>query len=305
MFLVALVAVLVSGCVDGSKPVAGPGAAPVRFTVPEGASVAKVATALEKQGVVRSAGYLKKLSKGKIQPGLYALSPSDTPEVILQKLEKGEVMATKVTLPEGYTLKKIAARLKEKGVIPDAEAFITLATEPENLEGYLFPDTYFFPPDIEPKAVLAQLRANLDKRVGSLANWKVKSKREILTVASLIEREAETDADRAKIAGVIYNRIARKMRLQIDATVQYALPEHKARLTFADLKIDSPYNTYTIEGLPPGPICSPGLASIQAALHPEKSEFLYYVQGTDKGHLFAKTFAEHKANIARVRGKHG
>jgi UPF0755 protein len=125
---------------------------------------------------------------------------------------------------------------------------------------------------------------------------------QIVTVASLIEREAETDEDRPRIAGVIYNRLARNQRLEIDATVQYARKQHKSRLLFRDLDVDSPYNTYRHSGLPPGAIACPGLPSIEAALAPEKSTYLYYVAGPDgKSHLFARTFAEHTANIARVR----
>ena len=305
LFCGVLATLALSGCSDSSKPVASGTAPTVRFTVPEGAGLFKVAGQLEQKKLIRSAKYLRQLGKKPIQPGLYELSPSETPEQILQKLEKGETIATRVTIPEGFTLKKIAARLKEKGVIADEDAFLTLATEPENLEGYLFPDTYFFAPGISPEAVIAQMRSNFTARVETGMDWDNKSRAEIITVASLVEREAVTDADRPKIAGVIYNRLARHIKLEIDATVQYALPEHKARLLYSDLKIDSPYNTYRVVGLPPGPICSPGLASIQAALKPEKHDYLYYVLGaTGKGHVFAKTFAEHKINVVQYRKTH-
>lgn len=300
-----LATLALAGCSDPSKPVATGNAPAVRVTVSEGAGLFKVAGQLEQKKLIRSAKYLRQLGKKPIQPGLYEFSPSETPEQILQKLEKGETIATRVTIPEGFTLKKIAARLKEKGVITDDDAFLTLATEPENLEGYLFPDTYFFAPGITPEAVIAQMRSNFTARVETGMDWDNKSRAEIITVASLVEREAVTDADRPKIAGVIYNRLARHMKLEIDATVQYALPEHKARLLYSDLKIDSPYNTYRVVGLPPGPICSPGLSSVQAALQPEKHDYLYYVLGaTGKNHVFAKTFAEHKINVAHYRKTH-
>ena len=120
-----------------------------------------------------------------------------------------------------------------------------------------------------------------------------------VTVASLVEREAKIDQDRPLIAGVIYNRLRIGMPLQVDATIEYALPEHKAELSFGDLKIDSPYNTYLRAGLPPTPIANPGSASLQAAFHPARTDALYYVYCGNGHHVFAKTLAEHQANVAR------
>jgi UPF0755 protein len=119
----------------------------------------------------------------------------------------------------------------------------------------------------------------------------------------MIEREAEVEPDRAMIAGVIYNRLSRHMRLEIDATVQYARGQHKERLLFKDLEIDSPYNTYKVTGLPPGPICCPGLPSLEAAIHPETHDYLFYVARLDGSHVFSRTFAEHRRNIAQIRGR--
>ena len=120
-----------------------------------------------------------------------------------------------------------------------------------------------------------------------------------VTVASLVEREAKNEADRPKIAAVIYNRLRMRMPLQVDATIEYALPEHKSELSFADLRIDSPYNSYVHAGLPPTPIANPGLRSLLAALHPARTEDLYYVYCGNGRHVFAKTLAEHQANVAR------
>ena len=285
--------IVLSGCGGDGRPVAEPGAAPLEVSIPEGASITRVGQLLEGKHVIRSAGYFKRVATGKIFPGLYAFSPSDSPEAIYQKLAHGDVSSTKVTIPEGFTIQKIAAKLKEKGVLTDDTEFLQLT---QGLEGQLFPDTYAFAKTVTAKEIVQQLQEHFKKQTKGLPLTP-----EALIVASLIEREAETDEDRPKIAGVIYNRIQKNMRLQIDATVQYILPQHKARLLFADLKTPSPYNTYLHAGLPPGPICSPGLASIKAALAPEKSDFLFYVQGEGKGHIFAKTFEEHRANIARVR----
>ena len=290
----ATVALLILvGCGNDGRPVVGPGAAAVELVVPEGASISRVGTLLEEKHLIRSAGYFKKVAAGTILPGTYAFSPSDTPEAIYQKLHVGDVAATRVTIPEGFTIKKIAARLVEKNILTDDTEFLLLTN---GLEGQLFPDTYAFPKNTTPKEIVQQLTRHFHKQTDAL-----KLTPETLIVASLVEREAETDEDRPRIAGVIYNRLKKNMRLQIDATVQYVLPQHKSRLLFADLKTPSPYNTYLHTGLPPGPICSPGLASLKAALAPEQHDYLFYVQGEGKGHIFARTFEEHRANIVRIR----
>ncbi|MCX6367185.1 MAG: endolytic transglycosylase MltG [Armatimonadetes bacterium] len=285
--------IVLSGCGGDGRPAAGPGATPLEVRIPEGASITRVGQLLEEKHVIRSASYFKRVATGTILPGLYAFSPSDSPEAIYQKLARGDVSSIKVTFPEGFTIKKMAAKLIERGVLTDDTEFLQLT---QGLEGQLFPDTYAFSKTVTAKEIVPQLQQHFQKQTKGLSLTP-----EALIVASLIEREAETDEDRPKIAGVIYNRIRKKMRLQIDATVQYILPQHKARLLFSDLKTPSPYNTYLHAGLPPGPICNPGLASIKAALAPEKSDNLFYVQGEGKGHIFAKTFEEHRANIARVR----
>jgi UPF0755 protein len=301
----------------GSEAVGG-AARVVRVTVAPGAALAAVGKDLKERGLIRSPLVFGLLGRGMtLQPGAYDVSASETPRQLLRRLANGDVATVKVTFPEGFTVEKIARRLKEKGVIADETGFLTLVTQkgntlkasfppPTNLEGYLFPDTYSFPVGATEKQVAQQMLSLFDRLVakGKAEDIK-KSKRslaEIVTVASLIEREAETDEDRPKIAGVIYNRLARNQRLEIDATVQYARKEHKSRLLFRDLDVDSPYNTYRHSGLPPGAIANPGLPSIEAAINPEKSSYLYYVAGPDgKSHLFGRTFAEHTANIARAR----
>ena len=302
-----------------SKPVGPPSASPVRIYIAKGMSVQKVGNTLQWKGVVKSSLYFTQLAHGsKIRPGIYELSPAETPSQILKHLAIGETNTTRVTIPEGFTVRQIATRLKEKGVLSasDAPVFIALCTEqgktlkadfplPDNLEGYLFPDTYEFEPGRTPPQVAQTLLDNFSQRVRGKIPRSVSLDR-VLNIASMVEREAEIDKDRPLIAGVIENRLKHDMRLELDATVQYALEAsggvHKSRLMFSDLKIDSPYNTYKVKGLPPTPICSPGLPSIEAALAPAQHNYLFYVAGKDgKAHLFAKTFAEHQANIARVR----
>ena len=272
---------------------------------------------LESAGVIRSAaawGYLARHST--IHPGVYDLSPTERPAVILRHLVRGEVAHIRVTFPEGFTVRQIAHRLARVKAIADEDAFYRLATTqgttfqasfplPAHLEGYLYPDTYRFPVGATDAEIIQQMVSTFDRVIAAPheaeARVSGRSLADTVNIAAMVEREAETDADRAPIAGVIVNRLARRMRLEIDATVQYAQGVHKTRLFFRDLKIQSPYNTYLVPGLPIGPICNPGRASIIAALHPTPSDYLFYVARPDGSHIFARTFAEHQHNIALVR----
>jgi len=305
-----------------NAPAAGSGAPSVRVTVPPGASARVIGEDLERRGVIRSARAWSfrvrravKPSKG-IQPGVYDVSPSELPARLLRRLVEGDIAKTKVTFPEGFTLQQMARRLQERGVIRDGQRFLELTSRrgntlrasfrpPPKLEGFLFPDTYTFPVASDEAAVAQQMLGNFDRLVARGKAGAMRSSRyalhDLVTIASLVEREARVPPDRAKIAGVIYNRLDKKMPLQIDATVQYARGQHAARLLFKDLKVDSPYNTYRRRGLPPGPICNPGMESLKAALNPERHEYLYYVAKPDGSHLFARTFAEHQHNIRLVR----
>ena len=200
---------------------------------------------------------------------------------------------TSSTVPEGYTVRQIARRLAERGMADETQ-FLSLArtqgrtfhvdgwTPPDaNLEGYLFPDTYRIPRGTTPRQIIAQMLGEFHSRVvlphqADFARYPGGLPAAI-TLASLVEREAEVDADRPLIASALDNRLKQGMRLQCDATVQYALPEHKSRLFYGDLRVNSPYNTYLHAGLPPTPIASPGLPSIEAALHPAQTDYLFYV----------------------------
>lgn len=291
---------------------------PVRLEVSQGASAKIIAETLEKNKVIRSARYFRTIAgNAKIKPGIYDLSPTDTPETILKTLEKGSVATVRQTFPEGFTLRRVAARLRENS-IADETLFLELTEKegksftadfplPDTLEGYLFPDTYRFPIDIDERGIAQRMLDNFSKVVyekhGDAIRRSKYSLHELITIASMVEREARVDQDRAKIAGVIYNRLRIRMPLQIDATVQYARGQHKERLLYKDLELESPYNTYRRRGLPPGPICCPGMPSIEAALSPETSDFLFYVARPDGSHVFSRTFAEHRRNIAAQRGR--
>lgn len=302
------------------RPAASGRATPVRVTIARGMGPGAVGALLERKGIIRSALVWERfVARGaRVQPGTYDLSPAETPERILRRLVYGQTATLRVTFPEGFTVAQMARRLESRRVLPSASAFETVArtrgntlppvsfAPPADLEGYLFPDTYRIPVDTGPEGVAAILLENFDRRVARGLASEIaasgRSLREIVIVASLVEREARTDRDRPLIAGVVANRLRRGMRLEIDATVQYARGQHKSRLLYRDLEIDSPYNTYRRAGLPPGPICNPGLPSIRAAIQPARHDFLFYVLGPDgRNHVFSRTFAEHRAQIARRR----
>lgn len=309
----------------------------IPVSIQQGSGTAAIASQLEEQGIIRNAlifkVYLKWNGEGsRFQAGKYAFRPGVTYDDIIAKLNGGEVVPEEMvrfTIPEGYTVEQIADKLSNDGFV-DKDRFLKLANDTawlkgqapiaahiptdaklkHRLEGYLFPETYELKKGSSEEEIIARMVQETEKRLSQAsATWESDLKtrgltlHDMLTLASLVEREAVVDAERPLIAGVIDNRIAKGMRLQIDATVQYALDKPKERLYYKDLEIDSPYNTYKIDKLPPGPISSPSTASIQAVLKPEASEYLYYVTKKDgtQTHLFAKTFPEHQRNIEQSK----
>lgn len=332
--LYGLVGLLIAGGLIGLgvAPLFRPASAEhraIKVAIPSGASVAHIGALLERNGVIRSAwafGWFTRTRGGdeKLKSGRYTLSPDMTLAQILQELKGGGAKPTddriRVTIPEGYTLRQIAAAFAQKGIVEE-KAFLKLATSPDSiaqmhadfplpkttLEGYLYPDTYFFSAHTPPEQVIDALLTNFSARFARPYQEEIgRSGRDlhrIVTEASLIEREARVQDDRPRIAGVIDNRLKRGMRLEVDATVLYALGHHKQRVLFKDLEVDSPYNTYRHKGLPPGPIANPGLAALQAALRPEANEFLYYVARPDGSHIFTRTLPEHEAAKRRARAE--
>jgi len=259
--------------------------------VPRGATFDDIATLLEDRGVIGNALAFRVLARVQhsdenVRAGAYAFSAHATPaDVLRQLLTGGAQIATWVTIPEGF------------GPARSFEAAF------RGHEGFLFPSTYLVPLAATPAQVTHMLIDQFAKELPADAAARAKALRvsvqQAVTVASLVEREAKIDADRPMIAGVIYNRLRLGMPLQVDATIEYALPEHKTELSLRDLRIDSPYNTYLHQGLPPTPIANPGLPSLVAALHPAKTDSLYYVYCGSGHHVFARTLAEHQANVAR------
>jgi len=292
-------------------------AAQTQVIVPQGATFSEVARQLAEAGVIDNVFVFRILARMRgqeaaVRAGEYRFPPHQTQDDVLRTLvSQGAQVAAWVTVPEGFTSREIAQRLQEAGVGTAAEferAFardttVVDGTRTRSMEGFLFPSTYLLALGASPKqvedAMTSQFFANLPHDAAERARQLHVSVPQAVTVASLVEREAKAEADRPLIAGVIYNRLRLNVPLEVDATIEYALPEHKRELTYADLKIESPYNTYLHAGLPPTPIANPGRPSMEAALHPSKTEFLYYVYCGNGRHVFAKTLAEHQANVAR------
>jgi peptidoglycan lytic transglycosylase G len=306
----------------------------VKVELKQGASPFQFAEALEEQGVIRDAFlfkyYLRYKHEGpRFQAGVYELKPGMDKQALIAKLNAGDVLKAETirfTIPEGFTVEQIAGTLSAAGY-GDKASFMTIADKDQawpdtdaaknipkdgklrhRLEGYLFPETYELPKDSKPEAIIDRMMQELDRKLDNLPeNWEDQLAanevdfHQMLTVASLVEREVVVDSERPIVAGIIYNRLKKGMPLQIDATVQYLLDKQKERLMESDLQVESPYNTYKIKGLPPGPIASPSFKSIEAALYPEKTDYYYYVTKKDgsHGHLFAETLKQHNQNIAK------
>lgn len=326
--LVGLIAVLmvVGAALRSQFQPVGEGKPKVRVSVEKGKGVGGIAETLAQNGIIRSAfafqAYVRWHGAGnRLRAGRYMLSGSMSLAQILLTLEQGPGRSgdrLRVTVPEGFTLVQIAEALEAKGIC-DAAAFQEFASKPSawtgwdlgftlpktTLEGYLFPDTYDFLPHTPPDEIAKEMLLNFSRRFARPKEQEVAasghSLHEIVTLASLIEREARVEKDRPRIAGVLENRLKKGMKLEIDAAVIYALGHHKTRVYYKDLQVDSPYNTYRNVGLPPGPIASPGMASLDAAVHPEANTYLYYVAQSNGEHLFAATRPEHEANVRKVR----
>lgn len=302
----------------------------VEITVEEGDSRGDVAKKLHDAGLVNSrlvfniAGTFLHYNRY-VEPGTYKLNSDMDFRALITNMHDWETDAKeaqgliKVTIPEGYTVQQTLALLASKGVNTEealTEAaktasftydFIKDTGELSRLEGYLFPDTYEFYLNEKPASAIKRLLDNFNRKMTEERMQAVEesgySLKEIITIASLIEKETD-GTDHAKIASVIYNRLndsgshgTYKM-LNIDAALLYALPDHEGALTNADKKVDSPYNLYTHAGLPPTPIANPGIASIDAALHPETTDYYYYALGKDGKHHFSTTLSEHNAFLA-------
>lgn len=293
---------------------------PVRIDVAPREPVAAVGRELERSGVIRHRALFVALAAWRgadrrIRSGEFEFRGGASLVDVLDHLVHGPVVEMRILLPEGLTAREIAERLEGAGLGP-AKRFRELADDPAfaaeldlpapRLEGFLFPDTYRFAKGTPPRAVLARMverfREVFTPEMEREAKAAGLSLLQAVTLASLIEKEAAVDEERSIISAVFHNRLARGMRLQSDPTAVYDLPDHRGPVRRRDLERPSPYNTYRIRGLPPGPIANPGRASLEAAIHPAPGvDALYFVARDDRTHEFTRSLREHRRAIRRRR----
>lgn len=275
----------------------------VEVLIPKGASPHKISKILKDSDVITSQKIFLALVKyygysTKLQAGLYDFNTKDSLGTIINKIKNGESKNIKVTIPEGFNIKRIAQVLSEHNIC-DEQKFIDLAQK-QNMEGYLFPNTYFLLPQMMEQEVINVMNEDFNRFWTKEKQERLKqinkSQRDVVILASIVEKEAIADSERPIIAGVFLNRLSKGMRLESCSTVLYAMGINKERLSFEDLKIDSPYNTYKYKGLPPGPICSPGAKAIDAVLYPQITDSLYFVSKGNGTHYFSSTFEQHVKN---------
>ncbi|MBS1706560.1 MAG: endolytic transglycosylase MltG [Armatimonadetes bacterium] len=272
-------------------------------------------TTLKSRGIISSSEGFERYAKltrqvPTIHPGIYKLRPGMTFNEVLNALK--QPIHRNLRIPEGWWIERTAKLLEQKNVCSSQE-YTILAHRPDefrdmvdfplpanSLEGYLFPDTYDIPPHLGARAVIVKQLQTFQAKAWPVLK-KTKHPQRTMTIASLVELEVAAPPERPIVAGLIENRLKRSMRLQIDATVLYALKQWKVLGPGEVNKVESPYNTYRIPGLPPGPIGSPSLASIKAAAKPEATPFLFYVAKPDRTHLFSTDYSSHLANIRKAR----
>lgn len=277
----------------------------------------EIAVDLQKQGIIKNADFFRlyvvlSFQHSKLQAGKYLLSQNMSIYQIVKKMVLGDILKQKITILPGWDIKDIKKYFKEKNILSseDFEAalssdfskkfeFLSGLPEGVGLEGYLFPDTYQIYEGEPAPEILENMLANFNRKITSDLKNKIseqkKSLYEILTVASMLEKEVRSLNDKKTVAGIIYKRLELGMPLQIDATVNYITDKNDPGVAIKDTKIDSPYNTYKYTGLPKGPISNPGMDSVLAAISPKKTDYLYYLSGYNGKTIFSKTLAEHEA----------
>jgi len=297
----------------------GAGRGIVTLEIPKGATLRQVAEGLDRHGLLKSRFlfyamvYGKRVS-GRLQAGEYEFSPILSPLKILDKIVRGDVKVYPVTIPEDLTVKEIAGRISASMAI-DETRFMNLAADRKFLfslgidaptaEGYLFPETYRFTRSMSTEDLFrfmvrewqGRFTADLRRRAAALGL----SVHELMTLASLIGKEAKLAEEKPMVSAVFHNRLKRKMRLQSDPTAVYALEKTEKKVTSRDLRKETAHNTYRIDGLPPGPIANPGIDSIQAALNPAPVDYLYFVAKNDGSHHFSSTLAAHRQAVIKYQ----
>ena len=289
------------------------------IVIPDGSTFQQVAMLLEREGLIKSRSFFVYFGKSqsadrKVHAGEYELNAGMTPAEILAMLLNGHVLLHPVTVPEGLTIAQIADLVSQDGLTDRAEflrlakdlTFVaSLGVKAETLEGYLYPDTYKFPRGVKAREVLAAMVEQLRQVVGPdlLARMQElkMTMHEVLTLASVIEKETGSGGERPEISAVFHNRLKKHIPLQSDPTVIYGLPTFDGNLRKKDLSSPSPYNTYRVQGLPPGPIANPGIQAIRATLYPSDSRFLYFVSRNDGTHQFSATLIEHNKAVEKYQ----
>jgi len=291
----------------------------VVFEVPRGATLTAVARDLEQAGLIRSALGFRVLARAtrrsnELRAGEYALSPSLAADEVLDRLTRGAVMTHRVALPEGLTLRETAARFEEAGLVSAAE-FVEVATDPTlptrlgvdgtTLEGYLFPETYELAKGLSAREIvrhMVQHFLQVWRKIEPQAAARALTMRDVVVLASLVEKETGAPEERPLVAAVFHNRLARGMRLETDPSVIYGIPDFDGNLRRIHLEDESnPYNTYRIVGLPPGPIANPGEASLRAVVEPAENDYLFFVSRNDGTHVFSRSYREHVNNVNRFQ----
>jgi UPF0755 protein len=319
MFRIDLRFALVAGCVLVAACGGEPHGTPARVIIPRGASFSQATDSLAKARLV---GWPKmfrlygRVTGGdrNIKPGTYLLKPGTPWSDIVSALNGGHGLVNTITIPEGYSLSQITPLLARTLRVPvdsvnvamrDTALLARLDLPNPTLEGYVFPDTYAFPLGTTARQAVRETVYAFERRWrpewdSSLTELKI-NRNDLVTMASIVEKEARVPEERPVIAAVYYNRLRKGMRLQADPTIQYALGHHVGRVLYKDLEVKSPYNTYTNKGLPPGPIASPGVASLAAAAHPASVPYIYFVASRDGHHEFRVTLEQHASAIRQVR----
>ncbi len=299
---------------------AQPDAEPKIVDIPTGLGLGDVTRLLNNAGVVDHPLLFKLAARltarhQSLKAGEYRLSASLSYDAILETLHRGRVLMHVVTLPEGFTLEQILDRLAQAGLVDrknaqdlanDQDYLNELGIKSDSMEGFLFPDTYSFAKGLSANAILGRMYRRFKSAWQPLAPAAQEmglSRLQAVTLASIIERETSLDSERPLVSAVYHNRLRRKMPLQADPTVIYGMDDFTGNLTREDLHNDTPYNTYTRAGLPPGPICSPGRASLHAAVHPAKADYLYFVARGDGSHHFSAAYREHVNAVNRYQKK--
>ena len=319
LMTLVLVGAAVAAGVEMFVPTAAMRHGPAIVDIPAYEGTVEIAERLQGRGAIRSRWTFLALAtlRGSVRTlkaGEYELPQGTTALGALRLIESGRVRQHPVLHPEGATVAELARTLEQQQLAKAADV-LRVAADPAflkaqaidgpSIEGYLFPDTYYFVKGMRVEEILGRmvqrLRAKLGPDIVSRARERGLSLHQLLTLASIIEREAVVPDEAPIIAGVFWNRLKRDMPLQADPTVQYAVRKERGTLTRADLNTDHPYNTYRNPGLPPGPIASPGQRAIHAAIDPAPVKYLYFVAIDDRRHQFSTTMEEHNAAVARYR----